>query len=242
MMTETIKDIFNQPVSLTNYLCNWSKSYKYIYMETPKVACTTIKRIIQQAEVEGILSYENVEVVHDRDRSPMLSPKDDIDSFVRALVDNEYFIFCFVRNPFTRSLSCYLDKMVNTEFERRRLAPRLDLNPDTPPSFISFLEAVAEQSDEECDIHWASQTFLLRPNRIRYSFIGRFELFRQQFGMVCDRLKISEYANDLSDTWHATNAYQKVRRYMGKKEVELIQKIYERDFRNFGYGWSPEII
>lgn len=235
-------ELFAQPASLTNYLCNWSERLRYVYVETPKVACTTIKLVLQQAEAFGEMSYERPGDVHNRQLSPLLAPSDNVKSFVSATKSEDYFRFCFVRNPYTRVLSCYLDKMVKTEFERKRLAPKLGLDPEEVPSFKTFLQRVSQQSDDEYDIHWAPQTYLLRPNRIRYSFIGRFELFREQFKMVCDRLDISAYAEDLGDTWHATNAFEKTKEYLGAEEIELICRIYERDFSNFGYGWSPEVI
>jgi hypothetical protein len=227
---------------MTNYLCNWSRKQRYVYVETPKVACTTVKRILQLAEVDGAIEFKKPGDVHNRELSPLLRPSDDIDEFSRAMTSSEYFRFGFVRNPFTRSLSCYLDKMVKTPFERQRLAPALGLDPASAPKFVDFLRAVAAQSEDQRDMHWASQTYLLRPNRINYSFLGRFEFFRDQFTLLCERLGISIYATDLSNSWHATNAYSKVRDYLGQEEVDLICQIYEHDFRNFGYGWSPEVI
>ena len=179
--------------------------------------------------------------VHNRDTSPLASPSKDVDGFVKAIHDDDFFKFCFVRNPFTRTLSCYLDKMVNTEYERIRLAPKLGISTTHIPTFREFLEIIAEQTDEQRDIHWASQTYLLRPNRVKYSFIGRFEIFRDHFKLVCEHLQISEYASDLSSSWHATNAYEKIKDYMGDTEIDLICRIYESDFRNFGYGWSPVV-
>jgi hypothetical protein len=237
-----LKTIFNQPPSISKYLCHWSQKHRFVYVETPKVACTTVKRVLQQAETGRRLSWSDPSDVHDRRCSPLLSPGYDIKAFAEAMNTEDYFRFCFVRNPFTRVLSCYLDKMVNNEFERRRLAPKLGFAPESPPSFTDFLRAIVEQKDEDCDIHWATQTFLLRPNRVSYSFIGRFELFHEQFRMVCERLGVVKYATDLSGTWHATNAYEKVEAYLGLEEIALIHRIYERDFRNFGYGWSPDVI
>lgn len=237
-----VRKIFDQHPLLTDYLCHWSKTKRFIYVETPKVACTTIKRVLQQAETGGGCVYEKPGDVHNRQRSPLLSPKVDMLAFASAMHDKEYFRFCFVRNPFTRALSCYLDKMVKNQFERKRLAPKLGLSPGNPPSFTYFLHAVAEQKEEEFDIHWAPQTYLLRPNRVRYSFIGRFELFREQFRLVCKKLGITEYADDMPNTWHATNANEKVKDFLGKQEIELIHRTYEYDFRNFGYGWSPDVI
>jgi hypothetical protein len=233
---------FAQPDGLTNYICHWSPRLRYVYVETPKVACTTIKRVLQAAELGPDRAAERPADVHERRRSPLLSPRADPDAFVAAMQDAAVFRFGFVRNPFSRALSCWLDKMVKNGFERARLAPKLGLDPDSPPAFADFLSAVAEQADVSRDIHWATQTYLLRPNRVRYSFIGRFEFFRPQFLAVCTRLGIEDYAGDLPDTWHATDASAKVREHVGAREADLIREIYRDDFGNFGYGWDMAVI
>jgi hypothetical protein len=238
----TLSDVFKQNESTTNYLVHWSKRYRYVYVETPKVACTTVKRVLQLAESDGARRFERPGDVHDRSQSPLLAPRTDMPAFIAAMSAGDCFRFCFVRNPFTRVLSCYLDKMVENAYERRRLAPKLGFDPQTPPAFDAFLQAVADQPDQERDIHWASQTYLLRPQRVRYSFIGRFELFEPQFGMVCQHLGVAAYAADLKGTAHATNAYEKVKDYYSQREIDLVAKIYDPDFRNFGYGWSPVVI
>ena len=135
---QIIQMIFNQPQSLANYLCHWSNKHSYVYVETPKVACTTIKRVLQQAEANGLLVYGTPDDVYYRKYSPLLSPCSNISAFADAMISDDYFRFCFVRNPFTRILSCYLDKMVENVFERNPVIPKLGLNPDNPPSFASF--------------------------------------------------------------------------------------------------------
>lgn len=232
--------IFDQPQALTNYLCHWSMTHRFVYVEVPKAGCTTIKRVLQQAEAGGTLTYERPGIVHDRAHSPLLAPKDDPAGFREALRGGS-FCFCFVRNPFTRTLSAYLDKMVANGHERRRLAPKLGLDPDRPPSFAGFLGAVAEQANQDRDIHWKSQAYLLQPNRMRYAYIGRFEALREQIRAVCDHLSIGSYAADLPDTWHATNANSRMREFYGPSEAELVRRIYEEDFCRFGYGWSPDL-
>ncbi|MCX2842541.1 sulfotransferase family protein [Microbulbifer thermotolerans] len=238
---DKISKRFNQPAELTNYLCHFSKENNFIYVETPKVACTTIKRVLQQAETKGNMTYESPGDVHKRELSPLLAPSDDFNSFFKALDDEKIFKFCFVRNPFTRALSCYLDKMVKVEFERKRLAPKLDLDGNSVPSFYEFLCAINEQNESERDIHWASQSYLLRPEKICYSFIGRFEFFIDQFNLVAKKLKVENFW-DSSSSWHATNASSLVERYFDERNIELICKIYEKDFLSFGYGWSSEIV
>jgi hypothetical protein len=235
-------NLFAQPEALTNYICHWSRIHGYVFVETPKVACTTIKRVLQAAELGPGRIAERPADVHDRGRSPLLSPCEDPGAFASAMQDPDVFRFAFVRNPFSRALSCWLDKMVKNAFERERLAPKLGFDPATPPAFGDFLTAVCDQEPAGRDIHWATQTYLLRPNRIRYSFIGRFEFFRPQFLAVCSRLGIDGHADDLPETSHATNAGSKIREYVGQREAAIIRHIYEDDFRNFGYGWDPAVI
>lgn len=234
--------LFDQSAALTHYICHWSPRRRFIYVETPKVACTTIKRVLQAAELGPDRQEDTARDVHAFGHSPLSSPSDDQQGFVAALVDPTVFLFGFVRNPYARALSCWLDKMVHNAFERERLAPLLGLDTKTPPSLASFLRAVADQDPPLRDPHWATQTYLLRPNRLRYGFLGRFESFRTDFLKVCRHLKVEEYAGDLPDTWHATDATAKVRTHVGPEEAKLIRKIYEDDFRNFGYGWGLEVM
>jgi len=235
-------ELFDQHPDLTEYICHWSRRVGCIYVETPKVACTTIKRVLQSAELGPVGSSELPEDVHDRATSPLLSPGHDPDGFVSALTDTGGFCFGFVRNPYGRALSCWLDKMVANEVERARLAPMLGLDPDRPPGLDAFLAAVADQPEVERDPHWATQTHLLNPHGIRYAFIGRFEHFRAEFARVCAHLGIEAHAGDLPATWHATDASAKVRSHVGEREAMLIRRIYEADFRNFGYGWGSSLI
>lgn len=235
-----LDETFDNGSGRANYLINASQKHRYIYVETPKAACTTIKRVLQRAEVDGDASRLG-DNVHDRDASPIRRAADDIDGFRQLLNDPSTFKFCFVRNPFTRSLSCYLDKIVANEWERNRLAPGLGFNASTPPSYVEFLRAVERQDEADRDIHWCTQTYLLRPKKIRYSYIGRFETFHQNFTHVCDRLGISEYL-DLNRTAHATGADERRASYFGEEEIDLIRSIYRHDFENFGYGWDLSVI
>ena len=221
-----------------NYLMHWSAERRYLFVETPKAACTTIKRVLQ-TDARGGRPPEGD--IHDRAASPLPRPSDAFARFRALCADGGAFRFCFVRNPFTRILSCYLDKFVANDWERRRLAPQLGLDPAAPPGFADFLEAVRAQDPTRRDIHWASQSFLLRPERFGYAFIGRFELFEPQFAQVCRHLGIA-YAPGPVDRAHATGADAAVGAHFGAAETALVQEIYAEDFRAFGYGWSPQVV
>jgi hypothetical protein len=235
-------ELFGQHPDLTEYICHRARRVGCIYVETPKVACTTIKRVLQSAELGPDRAGELPADVHDRATSPLMSPGQDPGGFVRALTDARNFCFGFVRNPYSRALSCWLDKMVGNAAERERLAPMLGLDPDGPPSLGAFLAAVADQPEGERDPHWATQTHLLNPHGIRYAFIGRFEHFRPDFSRVCAHLGIEAHAGDLPATWHATDASAKVGSHVNERDAALIRRIYEADFRNFGYGWGNSLV
>lgn len=237
----TAADHFAQHPALTEYICHWARRVGCIYVETPKVACTTIKRVLQAAELGGERQGDLPEDVHDRAASPLLSPGQDTEGFTAALTDEDTFRFAFVRNPYSRALSCWLDKMVTNRSERTRMAPLLGLDPEAPPTLADFLSAVLHQPEARRDPHWATQTHLLHPHGIRYAFIGRFEQFRAEFTRVCQHLGIGEHAGTLPGTWHATDASAKVRNLVGPEEAALIRRIYEADFRNFGYGWGTAL-
>lgn len=240
---EVAETLFAQPAALTDYLCHWSRGRDVVYVETPKVACTTVKRVLQAAEgTENDTAapmHDAARDVHDRAASPLLSPSSDPAAFLTAMTGPDTFRFAFVRNPYTRALSCWLDKMVGNPFERRRLAPLLGLDGEVVPSFADFLAAVEAQPEDVRDPHWATQSYLLRPQAIRYDVIGRFETFRRDFLRICAHLGIGDHALDLPTTWHATGAGDKVADHVGPEEARLVRRIYDADFRDFGYGWNP---
>ena len=155
----------------------------------------------------------------------------------------QFFVFSFVRNPYTRILSAYMDKMVRDVPERTRLLPTLGFDPDKPPPpFIDFLKAVQSQRDDWRDIHWTTQSRLLQSNNISYSYIGRFETFATTFPKVLERIGIPPKFHDPSYVpHHATRANDRVAQYIGPKEREVIGAIYYADFNNFAYGFDPAV-
>lgn len=78
------------PVLLSELEERFGYSGLFLYYETPKVACSTIKRKLQQVEAE---TPENVPSnVHDYDE---------------VFLSRTFFRFAFVRNPHSRAPSCF---------------------------------------------------------------------------------------------------------------------------------------
>jgi hypothetical protein len=228
-----IGERMNLPFDTANYLCHLSNTYKYLYVATPKAACTAIKHCLQQAEMAGTLVFRDYGEEHKPTLSPLLAPIHSPQVYFDAFGVDDWFRFTFVREPFGRALSCYLDKIVNSAGERNRLLPRLGLDPNAGiPSFADFLNAVARYPVEEHDLHWAPQSWLTQPDTVKYHFIGRLENFETDFQHVCDRLGIKMQSQSGR---HSTRADEKLAAYYGAEEIELARSIYAQDFIGFGY-------
>ena len=86
----------------------WVKSRSLVFVYVPKVACTNWKCVMRY--LEGYEDYLDSRKAHDRKLGGLtyLSQCEDRD---RILADTNIPKFSFVRNPYTRILSAYLNKV-----------------------------------------------------------------------------------------------------------------------------------
>src|SRR5690348_8095516 len=131
----SIARFFNYTADIVRYHSNISDIWRYYFFANPKVASTTTLYVLQTAERNGTPPL--LEDLHNRSKSPLRSFDEHVTPEV-VLTGDAYFKFAYVRNPFTRILSCYLDKIVGNQDERRRLAPQLGFSPDHHPTFREF--------------------------------------------------------------------------------------------------------
>ncbi|MBX2881886.1 MAG: sulfotransferase family protein [Granulosicoccus sp.] len=228
-------------VNMFDYHCNVSVDHKYLHMENPKVASTSILKVLQQQEDSQLA--ERMDNPHQRNQSPILRFSKLDESIQRnALTSSEYYRFAFVRNPFGRLLSAYLSKIA------RPLAPKAEIlaiingckvnqvkDLKQPVDFASFIEVVCSQDPLDMNPHWNLQTLQLIVEKIDYHKIGRFENLQQDFAQVCthifgDRdLKITQSANQTSSEEKLTDYY----------DDALVKKVHQKfydDFHAFEYS------
>ena len=233
---QILYDLFGFDANHVNYLINISKKYKYIYFETPKVGCSTIKNTLQKLEVDD--ESELPDWVHDKHLSPLLSPL-ALEKNLTEYLNDEYFKFSFVRNPYTRILSCYLDKIKG--IEKDIILPKLGFKPTDDISFKNFLLAVKKQSYIEMDVHWLPQSILLSAENITLDFIGRQENFDNDLKKIL--VKITKNDSDSTqisnEIPHAVGANKKLKEYITKEVAELIYDIYYDDFILYSYDRDP---
>ena len=229
------------PLSAVVYGTNISLRYNYVYVETPKCACTAIKTALQRLELrDPQFERESFDDIHIREHSPLLNPK-QVGSFRALLASPAMFKFCFVRHPFTRLLSCYLDKIQRNRPQKAAILRQLGLSEEkleTPVTFEQFISAVTEQPVSQMDSHWRVQYYQTMQAGIKYDFIGRFEKFSDDARILDERISPEFSACLRPESRNATNAATKFDYYLTAGLKDAIYRKFRMDFDYFEYSTS----
>lgn len=232
------KYMLHVPLETFHYSILISLKHKYLYVETPKVACSTVKATLYRLELEDSeLEWEDFEDIHKREYSPLLNPKQvgDFDAFIAR---DDIFKFCLVRNPYNRLLSCFLDKIVGKQYPKRIILQQLghdssDLTIDV--SFREFVLSVSQQPVSMMDLHWRPQHYQTYQAGISYDLVGRLENFDEDFRRIGQRLSenFSKYFHH--EVRHRTGSGMHLRQFYTPELQQLVYDIYRVDFEHFGY-------
>jgi len=211
-----------------------SHRYKFFYYEVPKAACSSIKFFIVQ--IDGI--EKDGPGVHSL-KIPTLSSFE-----ARSALYKNYFYFTFVRNPYDRLVSCYVDKvhrpaLLNREDylfssgEYKEFLNRYGKLDFKQMSFGDFVEFVTRIPDRHCNRHFMPQHYLVDPDKV--DFIGHLENFdrdflhlRKQVGLPDD----APYPEKLNATRH-----DHYRTYYNDELREMVARKYNRDLEIFNYDF-----
>ncbi|XP_074652927.1 carbohydrate sulfotransferase 10-like [Tubulanus polymorphus] len=223
--------------------------HKILYCEIPKVG-TSIWRYTL-LHTTGKLLTTNLSVINNfaikkKIYVRSLSLIRSLSSYSReetAKRLKSYFKFMFVRHPFERLLSAYLDKVVKkhdrnyANLETIILqSARNDVKPGDRATFKEFAEFILRRSHD--DIHWAIYNKLCRPCEVQYSFIGKYgDTVHDDFKLVQSRFQLEPELAKTATLPH-TYSIEKLHKYYKDLPKELIDKLYAKyraDFILFDY-------
>jgi hypothetical protein len=224
---------FNINISLKN---------NYIYFETPKAACTTIKRTLMNLELEGT-GFRPEKVHLPAFSTPFIKLFQlNENEALRLLNSNRMFKFCFVRNPFERVLSCYLDKIAGNKPQKKKILKYFgnDADIETLIDFDEFIHAVSLQSIKEMDKHWRPQFYQLFGGLIKFDYIGKVETFKDDLIAIDKYLKGKLLKNHENVLWHKTEAKRKIKDFYDDQIAKKVVNLYSVDFEHFGYNFNLE--
>ena len=210
-----------------------------VYIEVPKVACSSIK--IALAGLLGV-DLEAAGGNPHTARFPEPSAPGEGPKLYPGI-----FSFAFVRNPWDRLVSCYRDKILGEVPDFTFLHPtrgvghclahfsvfRADM------SFDDFVDAVAEISDEEADVHFRSQhTFIVnRDGNIGVDFVGRFETLGRDFELVCEKLGIPSLILPRVQSVKTPRRYAE---YYSRRSRDIVSDRFREDIVLLGYDFEAE--
>jgi hypothetical protein len=229
----------------------YMEEQKFIFVYNPKVACTNWKGIMRY--LNGAQDYFNPALAHNKLESG-LSFLSETESALELLLDKNIRKYSFIRNPYSRILSAYLNKVepyVNNERDEHSDnsyfytiyqyidAYRVDKLPgESDVNFYCFLHWLTNVNNVHTNNeHWLSQVKLLRTSEVKYDFIGKFENIDKDAAYLLKEINCDiEFPNQKKVSFAPTNAKDKLDQYYTEKEKELVYELYKMDFNEFNYS------
>lgn len=239
----------------------YDEQRRFIFVYVPKVACTNWKSIMRY--LAGHADYLNSARAHDKASGDLRYL--DLDGPDMDIArDPDVAKYAFVRDPYSRTLSGYLNKVEN------RLKPRPDQanKPDNPArvhfgkvveaidgfrrdrldpgehpevTFEVFLRWLRDGDGKgkwlRNDEHWQAQSVLLRYPEVSYDFLGRFEYMNEEAPVLLQKMGCDiGFPSQKDVKFPPTNARTKVDRYYNPACFALVNQLFAVDFENFGYA------
>lgn len=228
-----------------------------VFAYVPKVACTNWKSLLRR--LAGAPDWAVPALAHDRRRSGLdyLDP-DGVPADAARLADPGTARFAMVRDPFSRTLSAYLNKV----------ASRLPVRPETPGedhfrrvvraidvyrrdglgaaafpeiTFEVFLRWLGESGSPFVrDEHWAPQCVLLRQPEVRFDILGRFEALPVDGDRILAALGTGLRFPPPGPLPPPTGASARIGALLTPVCADLIRSLYAEDFDRFGYPRRPD--
>ena len=193
------------------------------YISNPKAACSTIKNSLLGGHagnvhraIEEVCEYPN---------------------------DCNHEIMTMTRNPYSRALSCYKNKIgwgkETTGNVWLPFARAFGFNAHAKPTFLEFLRALHDTklNPRQFDIHYRPQVFNLHAKDIIPSYIGRLENINS-LKLFLDQYSIKLLTRNPRPT-DSTGTY---RNEIHPEEASLIRSIYAEDFTHYGYSTDLSVM
>lgn len=163
-----------------NYGVNISLTARWIYVETPKCACTTIKRLLAQSATRHLGPYSAYAISADVHSDPAASPHVKPYQLPPPLLNeclfgNDYLRFACIRDPYERLVSAFSDKVLGRAPHAMEFLASCPDGLEVEDLFDRFISYVASVEDPQRDRHWRSQFELLGRGVVRYQHLLSFE-------------------------------------------------------------------
>jgi len=215
---------------------------KFVYFVIQKVACSSVKTALLPLFDLDARRFEKT--WRDGSRSVAVHTAFDASGLQvdrQAMLAGDYrehFKFAFVRNPYDRLVSCYVQKFARTNAPGLKASANTDTELYAGMPFAEFVEAVHATPDEKANAHFRSQhTVVCGPGgEPMADFVGRFENLQEDFGTVAKKIGAPELElpHRLKSRHRESRPYTD---FYDERLKGLAHKRYEKDIETFGYSF-----
>lgn len=207
----------------------------FFYNRIPKCANSTVVEALATSSGKVGRSSDTVALKRAFSKPHRLSRRQVVE------LRDHWLKFTFVRDPYARVLSAYLDKIVRLRYDLRPRYRALQGTGTTtaePPSLDRFLDFLAE-GGLYANVHWAPQTALLLIPLAAFDFVGKVENLDHDLNHVLQRI----FPGQPQRGWPAfgragpppTGAQDKVSSWCNRQQLDRIAACYENDITALGY-------
>ncbi len=147
------------------------------------------------------------------------------------------FTFSFVRDPYARFLSAYMDKVKEKTGGRRYIQPEDtvfdNIKRYKDVSFEEFVRTICLIPDRCVDVHFKSISYIQDSIGVKPDFIGKMENFEEDWNKIHKILGLPSYEKLGIEN---RGKYKKdLDEYYTKELKNLVYGRYKEDFLRFGY-------
>jgi hypothetical protein len=237
-----------QVVERLRYSSFVSLSGRYMYMEVPKAACTTMKFVLRELEgaapiklfVGGLRETRREMFIHARRNIPLPCLLDLSDRTQKQVLESPDFLrFTVVRNPYSRLVSAWNSKVRLCEPGFEHIHARIkqhapELGSKSLVSLREFVDYIASSCDvRTCDVHWRQQADHTFFKALNYSYVGKVESFGETLQRLRRHLRLARAPRQ--EAQNVSGFYADPQACNGDL-ADRIYKLYRADFDTFDYS------
>ncbi|KAK3578825.1 hypothetical protein CHS0354_030248 [Potamilus streckersoni] len=206
---------------------HYSSQYSLLYCPVEKVGSTFWRRVFYILYGKSLQIYNHpleVPIVDALTQKYEILPRlVRMPNQVRIFLNNS-FKFMFVRNPFSRILSAYVDKVFSPNpvywknfgipsiRNSRNNASKHSLTCGHDATFPEFLRYVVESEStlRNRDSHFKGMTSLCKPCSVHYNFVGKMETFERDAIFLFHKLGMKSFVQAMSDKFTSMSVYDSI--------------------------------
>lgn len=237
------KHVINHYKNMMIYV---NEEHKFVYTSVPKSGCSSILGSFAPAfnlvyiNNGGIGIHEAYHQHSIKYPQILLSSYDsfnsrgDLKKVLQVLLTTKYFKFTCLRDPKSRFLSGFFDKIISVKQNSKKVAlpfcesaVNKTRDDNIEEVFVDFLKYVASTEDMKRDVHFRTQYNLTLVDVIPYDKIFMLETLEKDFNFLSNKFPQIVPLERFNKT---SPAYGPLRQYLGEKYESEIYKIYQKDY------------